>query len=191
MRSRLQQAALELYGERGYDQTTTAQIAARVGVTERTFFRHFPDKREVLFDGEAPLRAALTSAVADAPEMLEPLEVLVLAFRSVEPMLEDNRPFSYPRQQVIVSTPALQERELAKIASLTSALASVLHKRGTDYRLATLAAQIGMTTFSYAVASWFDDPSMRLELHITRAFDELHALSSHSSKPVTERTIEE
>lgn len=191
VRRRLQQAALELYGERGYDQTTTAQIAARAGVTERTFFRHFSDKREVLFDGEAVLRAALTSAIADAPKMLGPLETLVLAFRSVEQMLEDNLPFSRPRQQVIASTPALQEREMAKVASLTATLASMLHQRGVDNGLATLSSRIGMTTFSYAVACWFDEPSMSLGMHITRAFDELRALSFDGSKLVAERTIEE
>ena len=182
VRRRLQQAALELYRERGYEGTTTAEIAARAGVTERTFFRHFPDKREVLFDGEPILRAALTSAIARTPDTLKPLEMLLLAFRSVESMLEDNRPFSMPRQQVIASTPALQERELAKVASLTVALACALHERGVDNRLATLAAQVGMTTFGYAVASWFDDPTTNLGTHLSRAFDELRALSSVGSK---------
>ena len=113
-RRRLQQAALELFRERGYEQTTASEIAARAGVTERTFFRHFPDKREVLFDGQITLRAALTGAIAEAPETLQPLEILYWAFRSVEQILEDNRPFSVPRQHVIANTPALQERELAK-----------------------------------------------------------------------------
>lgn len=174
----LQQAALELYREHGYEGTTTAEIAARAGVTERTFFRHFPDKREVLFDGEATLRAALTRAIADAPNTLGPMEVLLRAFRSVEQMLEDNRPFSEPRQQVIASTPALRERELAKIASLTAALASALHQRGVDAHLANLAAHIGMTTFSYAVTSWLDAPAITLATHLTRAFDDLQALSA-------------
>lgn len=185
VRRRLQQAALELYGERGYDQTTTAEIAARAGVTERTFFRHFPDKREVLFDGEATLRAALTRVVADAPAMLEPMEVLLQAFRSVERMLEDNRPFSQPRQQVIAGNPALHERELAKVASLTAALALALRQRGVADHLAALAAQTGMAAFSYAVASWFDDPSTSLGTHLSRAYDGLYTLSSaiSNSKP--------
>ena len=173
---RLQQAALQLYGERGYDQTTTAEIAARAGVTERTFFRYFLDKREVLFGGEATLRVALTSAIADAPATLEPLEVLLRAFESVEPMLEDNRPFSQPRQQIIAKTPALQERELAKIASLALALASALQQRGVGDRLALLAAQVGMVTWSHAVTSWLDDSSTGLGTHLTRAFDELRVL---------------
>ena len=177
-RRRLQQAALELFSERGYEQTTASEIAARAGVTERTFFRHFPDKREVLFDGQITLKAALTSAIAEAPETLPPLEILYQAFRSVEQILEDNRSFSVPRQQVIAETPALQERELAKEAALIEDMALVLRRRGVDERKATLAAQTGMAAFHYAVTSWFADPSRRLRAHLDTAFDELGRLSS-------------
>ena len=113
---RLQQAALALFREHGYERTTSAGIAAQAGVTERTFFRYFPDKREVLFDGEAILRTVMTDSVSGAPEGLCPLDILFRAFRSVLPILEANRPYSHPRQQVIASTPALAERELAKHA---------------------------------------------------------------------------
>ena len=177
-RHRLQQAALELFSERGYDQTTASEIAVRAGVTERTFFRHFADKREVLFDGQAKLRVALTSAIARAPEGLQPLGLLYWTFRSIEQLMEDNRPFAVPRQQVIATTPALQERELAKIAALTEDLAGALRCRGVDERIATLAAQIGMASFCYAVASWFADPSHRLNVHLDHTFDELGKLSS-------------
>ena len=177
-RRRLQQAALELFRERGYDQTTASEIAARAGVTERTFFRHFPDKREVLFDGQIKLRAALTSAIAEAPETLQPLEILYWTFRSIEQALEDNRPFSVPRQQVIADTPALQERELAKTAALTEDMVVALHQRGVDERLATLAAQMGMAAFHHAVVSWFAAPSRPLGAYLDDAFDELCRLSS-------------
>ena len=180
-RRRLRQAAVELFCEHGYDQTTTAEIAARAGVTERTFFRHFPDKREVLFDGQAQLREMLTAAIAKAPATLKPLEVLYRAFRSVEQPLEENRPFSLPRQQVIDRAPALQERELAKVSALAEALALVLRQRGVDERLAALAAQAGMATFRYAVASWFADPAGGLGTHLDRAFDELDGLASSFS----------
>lgn len=181
-RQRLQQAALELFSERGYDQTTTSEIAARAGVTERTFFRHFSDKREVLFDGQGKLLKALTEAIAKGPATLQPLETLYQSFRAVVPLLEDNRPFSFPRQRVIDSSPALQERELAKLAALAEALALVLRQRGVDERLAALAAQTGMATFHYAVASWFADPASGLEVCLERAFDELDGLSSFSTK---------
>ena len=176
-RRRLQQAAVELFGERGYDQTTAAEIAARAGLTERTFFRHFPDKREVLFDGQAKLRELLTDAIAKAPATLKPLAALCQAFRSVEQLLEDNRPFSLPRRQVIDRSPALQEREL-KVAALNEALALALRQRGVDERLAALAAQTGMATFRYAVASWFVDPAGGLGAHLDRAFDELDGLAA-------------
>ena len=186
-RQRLQQAAVELFCERGYDQTTTAEIAARAGVTERTFFRHFADKREVLFDGQAKLREMLTRAIAEIPAKLPPLEILYRAFRSVEQPLEDNRPFSLPRQQVIDHSPALQERELAKLAALAEALALALRQRGVDERLAALAAQTGMAVFHYAVTSWFADPAGGLGTHLDRAFDELDGLAASFSTGKTRR----
>ncbi|MEH2424774.1 MAG: TetR family transcriptional regulator [Nostoc sp.] len=178
VRSRLQQAALELYRERGYDQTTTAEIAACAGVTERTFFRYFPDKREVLFDGEGRLRSALTLAVAQVPNGLAPLAILFQAFRSVAPVLEMNRSFAKPRQQLIARTPALRERELAKISALTEALAEALRDRGVDNQLASLGAQIGMAAFVHAVASWLSEPTADLGACLDRALRELEALTA-------------
>ncbi|MER5666531.1 TetR family transcriptional regulator [Streptomyces mirabilis] len=176
-RRRLQQAALELYRDHGFDQTTTAQIAARAGVNERTFFRHFPDKREVLFDGEADLRAALMQEVADAPDG-QPLDILLCAFRKAGRILEDNRPFSEPRLAVIARTPALRERDLAKTASLTEAVAQALRQRDVPDRLAGLAAQTGWAAFHHAAQAWIDDPSQSLDAHLLQAFDDLRALSA-------------
>ena len=147
-------------------------------MTERTFFRHFPDKREVLFDGQARLQEMLAIAIAAAPGTLRPLQVLNRAFRSVERVLDDNRSFYLPRQHVIASTPALQERELAKVASLVDGLALALRRRGVDDRLATLAAQTGMAAFRYAIASWFADATHGLGSDLDRAFDELDGLAS-------------
>ena len=118
VRLRLQEAALELYLERGYDKTTTADIAVRAGVTERTFFRHFDDKREVFFDGEAQLRDLLTGAVAAVPGGTRPLPALRAAFHQAVPLIERNLPVTERRMPVIVATPALQERALAKSAAL-------------------------------------------------------------------------
>src|SRR5438270_5039268 len=112
-RKRLVMAAIELFAEKGFDHATAAQIAARAGVTARTFFRHFPDKREVLFEGQAILGAALSQAIAQAPPGLPPIETLRRAFASITEMLEHNRQFSEPRQRIISATPALQEREVA------------------------------------------------------------------------------
>ena len=162
VRVRLQGAALDLFREHGYDRTTAAEIAARAGVTERTFFRHFSDKREVLFDGEAVLRAALTTSIADAPDGLTPLDMLFRAFRSVQPLLEANRPFAKPRHEVISATPALHEREMAKMAALADALAVALRMRGVAVPRAVLAAQTGMAAFVYATVSWLDGPGLGL-----------------------------
>jgi len=174
----LQQAALELFRERGYDQTTAAEIAARAGVTERTFFRHFADKRDILFDREASVQAALTEAIASAPADLAPMQVLLLAFHGMEAIYEDNRSFSEPRQAIIAVTPALRERELTKIASMIAVLASALEQRGVDAKLSTLAAQVGTAAFNYALMEWLDDTSSGLGAHLDRAFNQLFLLSS-------------
>lgn len=182
VRVRLQGAALELFRERGYDRTTTAEIAARVGVTERTFFRHFPDKREVLFDGEAKLRAALTASIADAPSQLGPLDTLFHAFRSLQLLLEDNRPFSKPRHEVISATPALHERELAKMATLADALAAALKARGVADLQAVLAARTGMAAFVHATISWLDDPEPGLGERLDLAYRALGDMLTSSDR---------
>jgi AcrR family transcriptional regulator len=184
VRRRLQQAALELYRERGYDLTTTAEIAAKAGVTERTFFRHFPDKREVLFEGEVAFIEVLVRAVREAPHELGPWDTLFRAFQSAERLFVENRPFSEPRRRVIDSSPALQERALAKTRSLIAALASALRERGVPDHLATLAAQMGMAALNHAVASWFDEGSRDLDDHLVQAFNEVRDLSSSSSETV-------
>lgn len=176
VRGRLQQAALELFGEHGYDRTTSAEIAARAGVTERTFFRHFADKREALFDGQARLGAALIAGIAAAPVALGPLETLLAVFQATTPMIEANRPFAEPRQHVIAATPALQERELAKHAALTATLAEALRARGVDDRVAALAAQTGMAAFVQATLSWLDEPQRDLRDHLDQTFVALRRL---------------
>jgi AcrR family transcriptional regulator len=157
-----------------------AEIAAKAGVTERTFFRHFPDKREVLFDGDVAFSEALTAAVRDAPEGLCPWDVLFVAFNSVKQIFVENRPFTEPRQRVIASSPALQERATAKTRSLIAAVASALCERGLSAPQANLAAQMGMATLSHGVAAWFSDGSIELGEQIVRAFQEARDLSSSS-----------
>jgi AcrR family transcriptional regulator len=156
-RLRLQQAAIDLYAQHGFDQVTTAEIAARAGVTERTFYRHFADKREVLFDGEKILRDLLVTGVADAPRGLEPLPTLLWAFRSALPVLANNRRVSEPMQRVIAATPALRERAHAKTAALIEALAAALHERGVSESTASFAARVGMAALNHATVAWFRD----------------------------------
>ncbi len=176
-RRRLRQAALDLFAERGYEATTAADIAARAGVTERTFFRHFPDKREALFDGDAKFCVTLADAVRAAPKGASPMGALLSAFQSVERTVEANRSFNKVRQQVVARTPALQERALTKIAGVTNALADALRLRGVKDVHATLVAQVGMAAFTFAATAWFNDPGPGLHAHLIRAFDEVRRLS--------------
>jgi AcrR family transcriptional regulator len=181
-RARLRRAAIELFSEAGFDQTTAAQIAARAGVTERTFFRHFPDKREALFDGQTILGAALTEAIRTAPAELSPIETLQRAFDSVVPLLEENRKFSEPRQQIIARTPALQEREAAKHVALARMVTDSLVDRGVPALRAELAAQAGSAVLTHALTAWFSDPSGNLRDYLQSAFAELRSLSSPLDK---------
>ena len=173
VRLRLQEAALGLYLEHGYDKTTTAGIAARAGVTERTFFRHFDDKREVFFDGEAQLRDLLAGAVAAVPAGTRPLPALRAAFHQAVPLVERNLPVTERRVPVIVATPALKERALAKNAALVAALTDALRARGVAEPLAALSAQVGMDTYSIAIRRWGADRTDDLHTHLDRAFTDL------------------
>src|ERR1700758_4953276 len=122
-RGRLEKAALELYAEHGFDATTVAEIAARAGLTERTFFRHFADKREVLFGGTEALEDRLVRGTSQAPADLGPVEAIVAALVDVadETFAERHR-LAQQRQAIIAAHPELRERELIKLASLASAL---------------------------------------------------------------------
>lgn len=188
VRKRLQWAALELFREHGYEQTTAAEIAAKAGVTERTFFRHFPDKREVLFDGGVAFIEAVTAAVRNAPKTLGPWDAMFFAFDSVKQMFVENRPFTEPRQRVIASNAALQERATDKSRALIAAVASALCERGLTVPQANLAAQMGMATLSHGVSAWFKDGSIDLGEHIVRAFQEARDLSSSSNAAISKWT---
>ena len=155
-RGRLEQAALELYVERGFEQTTVAEIAERAGLTERTFFRHFADKREVLFAGAGALQELLVTAVADAPDSVAPIEAIAAALEAAGALLQQRRDYSRQRQAVIAANPALQERELIKLATLASALADALRRRGVADPAAGLTAEAGIAVFKIAFELWVD-----------------------------------
>ncbi len=154
-RGRLQEAALALYSERGFDQTTAAQIAARAGLTERTFFRHFADKREVLFGGSALLQERIVAGVAGAPPEDGPLDAVACGLATGAALLgEFRRDLSRQRQAVIAANPELRERELAKLADYATSMAEALRHRGVGEPQASLAAEAGMTVFRVAVERW-------------------------------------
>ncbi|HEY1644085.1 MAG TPA: TetR family transcriptional regulator [Streptosporangiaceae bacterium] len=161
-RERLQAAALELFATRGFEQTTAAEIAQAVGLTERTFFRHFSDKREVLFYGQEQFLQAFVDGVDAAPPDASPFEVIAAALDAAASFFPDERrPHSRTRQIVIDQNPALRERELHKLATLATVVAGALRARGTTEPAATLAAQSGATVFGIAFAQWIRDGEMR------------------------------
>jgi AcrR family transcriptional regulator len=157
-RGRLVQAAMELFIERGFEQATVADIARRAGLTERTFFRHFADKREVLFWGQGALRELIVETVASAPASAAPIDVVTAAYEAAGGMLQEGRDFSRQRQAVINANPELQERELIKLASLAAAVADALRQRGVPDQAASLAAQAGTTVFRIAFERWVSVP---------------------------------
>jgi AcrR family transcriptional regulator len=154
-RGRLQEAALALYSERGFDQTTAAQIAERAGLTERTFFRHFADKREVLFAGMSYLEEQIVAGVAGAPAAAGPLGAVGLGVQSGAAIFSEfRRDLSRQRQAVIAANSELRERELAKLANWATSIAAALRARGVSEPQATLAAETGMTVLRVAMARW-------------------------------------
>jgi AcrR family transcriptional regulator len=159
---RLQRAALELFATRGFEETTAAEIAQSVGLTERTFFRHFSDKREALFHGQELFAQAFLTGMDAAPPDASPIEVVARALRSASAFFPDERrPHSRTRQSVIDRNPALQERELHKMARLATTLAEAFRARGVDEPAASLAAQSGTAVFGIAFTQWIRDGETR------------------------------
>jgi AcrR family transcriptional regulator len=154
-KSRLQLAAMDLYVRQGYEQTTASEIAAAVGLSERTFFRHFADKREVLFDGQHVLEDAFLAGVAAADPSASPMRTIETALEaSAQFFTQERRPWSVQRQTIIDANPPLQERELLKLAGLARLLAAALRDRGVPPDAAALAAESGLTVFGVAFQAW-------------------------------------
>lgn len=168
-RQQLQRAALELFAERGFADTTAADIAARAGVTERTFFRHFPDKREVLFAGEQDFRARLRGAVEAAPLDLSPLDAVICGLHAVAPLLEAVRVHYDMRRDVIRQSPALQEREAAKGAGMAADITNILFRRGIEPVRAALAAHLGLTVMHMASETWAGADDASFTAHVDAA----------------------
>jgi len=182
-RGRLEQAALELYTERGFDQTTVAEIADRAGLTERTFFRHFNDKREVLFWGQDALIERMTTAIAQAPESASAIDAAGEGLRAAGEMLETRRAQARRRQAVIDANPGLQERELIKLASLAEAMAAALRRRGVAESAAALTAETAIAVFKVAYGRWLSTAGRKdLTSVIGGSLDELKALTDHTRR---------
>ena len=178
-RGRLEQAALELYQDQGYEQTTATEIAERAGLTERTFFRHFTDKREVLFGEQENLLKMSLGAVESAPDTSTPIEIILAALEAMVPALQDRRETVRQRQSVIAANPGLQERELLKLAQFTFFLADALRKRGVTDPEASLAANTGNIVFKTAYERWAAEPEASdLSRLIQETFHQLKSILS-------------
>jgi AcrR family transcriptional regulator len=182
--SRLAKAAMELYSERGYESTTVAEIAERAGLTERTFFRHYADKREVLFAGAGELQELLVSKVAEAPAELAPVEAITAALVDLaDTMFAASRDFALQRQAIIAANAELRERELTKMATLGAAVAAALRSRGIGEPAASLAAEAGVAIFKVAFERWTSQAgTLPLATYIRESADELALLTARSAR---------
>jgi AcrR family transcriptional regulator len=186
---RLQAAAFELFAEQGFERTTVAEIAKRAGLTKRTFFNHFADKREVLFGPVAESqREIVTREIAACPDALSPLETVVYGLRAAaEEIFEERRAAVTRRREIIEMNPELRERELRKRSALTDAIADALRARGIDSDTALLAAQAGMVVQQTAIRRWTQSAGSRpLRDFLSEA---LLALRAIVAKSATQRAV--
>ena len=168
---------MELYAEHGYEQTTVAEIAQRAGLTARTFFRHFADKREVVFAGSEELAERLVAALDAAPAGTPPLGAVAGALDVVAEIVGGDHDHSHRRQAVIAANAELQERELTKLAGWSSALAAGLRRRGVEEPAASLAAETGVAVFRVAFERWVAGPGDGpLAASVRDAFEQLGAV---------------
>jgi AcrR family transcriptional regulator len=168
-RERLQAAALERFGAQGFDGTTVAEIAATAGLTERTFFRHFADKREVLFSGQDEFERLFLAGIEEAADS-DPMAIVAAALEGATAFFPDERrSWSRARQRVIDADPGLQERELLKLSGLATAMTDGLRRRGVDPTAAALAAESGVAVFRVGFATWIAEGEERSLAEVLRA----------------------
>jgi AcrR family transcriptional regulator len=180
-RERLVVAAVDLFGEQGYDDTTVAQIAERAGVTKSTFFRHFSDKREVLVAGQETLSQLLTDGIADAPAAAGPLEAVAAGLeRASSAMGPLNRELGPRLKAAVAASTELQERDALKSVGLAAAMTSALVARGVPEMSAHLAAELGVLAFKIGFGRWTEgdrDDDGGLAPHVATALAELRTAS--------------
>jgi AcrR family transcriptional regulator len=175
---------MALFEERGYNETTVADIAQTAGLTKRTFFRYFADKREVLFAGSEVLQAELVAAVDAAPAEAGPFEAAAIGLAAIAAFFPERRDFSVRRQRVIDSSPDLQERELIKREWLADAVAKALRRRGTEEPAASLAAQTAIAIFHVAFTRWVS--SEHRETFLEQLHEARETLSAFAPLPPSE-----
>ena len=169
-RERLELAALDLYATRGYDATTVGDVAARAGVTSRTYFRYFPDKREVLFGGADGLRDRIARSLRDAPAGMPPLAAALHAMGACEDLYHPRERGRLRRRDAIIGASGeLREREARKLASIAVDVAGGLVERGVDPDEARLVADLAMVAFKQAFRLWMEDPATPYAVLLHRA----------------------
>lgn len=175
-------AAGELFDERGYAGTTITDIAERAGLTRRSYFRYFADKREVLFAGTGAIEALWTQAVADAAEPVTAIDAVAAGLEATAAAFAGRRSPAARRQAIIDANPELQERQRSKLAGLAEATAAALGARGVDPQSAALAAELGATVMRLAFERWVQPSNDRLLPALTRALlADLRAVATASA----------
>ncbi|MEV0307903.1 TetR/AcrR family transcriptional regulator [Nonomuraea fuscirosea] len=172
-RGRLERAALDLFETQGFERTSVAQIARAAGLTERSFYRHFSDKREVLF-ADDELQAHLVGRVEAADPDLAPIEVLLAALETADEVFR-SREFLLRRVKVIAASPALAERDLIKLADLARAMAGALERRGVEPGAARLVVDVATAITRRATSRWLTDPDAVFPELVRQAAAELNA----------------
>jgi AcrR family transcriptional regulator len=177
-KGRLAEAAMELFDERGFEDTTVADIAARAGLTKRTFFRYFGDKREVLFSGTEILQEKFVAGIAAAPADDSRLDVVAAGLDAMADLFDELGERPRRRQAIIAANPDLQERELIKLSAYGAAGAAALRERGVEEPGATLAAEAGLAVLRLAFEQWTSGPAGQ-DLHqlLRDALAELKAVT--------------
>lgn len=174
---------MTLFIERGYDEVTVADIAERAGLTKRSFFNHFADKREVMFASADALKESVLDALANADSDLDPLDAAVWAYTQAAAPLEDYAELARARRALIDSSSELQERDLIKMASMTAAVADALVRRGVPRRDATFVSQAATTVFTTAVDEWTREPETGLTTSIQTALNDLKTALGSDGRP--------
>jgi len=179
-RERLVRAALDLFAEQGYDNTTVAQIAERAGLTKSTFFRHFPDKREVLAAGQDTLCQLLSDGIAGAPQSATPLEAVAAALDAVAgAFTPERRDLGQKMQEAIAASNELQERDTLKRVGLATAMTNALKQRGVPEPTASLASEMGVLALKVAHSCWADSSNeQELAVLLRKSLHELRKASA-------------
>ena len=146
---------MTLFAERGFTATTVPEIAEAAGLTTRTFFRHFADKREVLFANEIDVPALASRMIADAPAGLSPMQIIAGSLEAVAAaQFSGGVDYFLARKAIIQSDDGLREREMHMMSRLSEALREGFVARGVDGLTADLTAQMTLAVFGTSIGRW-------------------------------------